>query len=175
MSPLERRSKLKNDIQPQVADFGVVSFSERDDSPLMWGHYANNHEGMCLEFEVTEHEGSVFPVSYSDELAILDDPAAPLWHKNNMMKSLVTKHIDWSYEREHRILQTNGGRCHPYPDEFGLVSVAFGVRTPQEDIDLVQHILTAKDVVFRQAIRDQNRPKILFVPYDEFVKADFRK
>ena len=30
---------------------GVACFSEANDNILMWSHYANNHEGFCLEFD----------------------------------------------------------------------------------------------------------------------------
>lgn len=166
ISSVELRSNLKKEARRHIADFGVVSLSERDDSPLMWGHYANDHKGMCLEFEVANHEGSVIPVDYSDELAVLTDPKVPFWHKDNALKPLTTKHSDWSYEKEHRLLHCSGGTSQPYPEDIELVSVAFGTRAPKIDIELVQHVLAGKRVGFRQAILNTERPKISFRSLD---------
>ncbi len=34
------------------ASLGVICFSERSDSLLMWSHYADNHNGICIEFDI---------------------------------------------------------------------------------------------------------------------------
>ena len=31
---------------------GISCFSEREDSLLMWAHYANNHRGICVEYNL---------------------------------------------------------------------------------------------------------------------------
>lgn len=49
--------------------FGVLSLSEIPDNILMWSHYANNHEGMCLEFDPRLHPSAfprLNPVRYQD-------------------------------------------------------------------------------------------------------------
>ena len=33
---------------------GIVSFAERDDCPLMWSHYGDQHRGICLGYSVPE-------------------------------------------------------------------------------------------------------------------------
>ena len=37
-----------------VKTLGFVSFSDNWKSPLMWGHYAKNHTGVCLGIEVPD-------------------------------------------------------------------------------------------------------------------------
>lgn len=164
-SASELREQLREAIKEKIDSFGVVCLSERDDSPLMWGHYAQSQKGMCLEFSVAEDDNSVFPVCYCEALPILDDPSSSLWSRRNALKPLVTKHVDWSYERERRILREEGGRSFNYPESFKLLSVAFGVRCSSEDIDLVKCVLSGTKVQFRQAFLDRSTYKISFRNY----------
>ncbi len=49
--------------------FGVLTLSEIPDDILMWSHYANNHEGICLEFDPRLHPGAfprLSPVRYQE-------------------------------------------------------------------------------------------------------------
>ncbi|MDQ1185456.1 DUF2971 domain-containing protein [Agrobacterium larrymoorei] len=48
-SERRRLSKIKKELS---ASFGIVCLSETWKEPLMWGHYADSHRGICLGFEV---------------------------------------------------------------------------------------------------------------------------
>lgn len=37
-----------------TADKGITCFSETNDNILMWSHYSNKHEGICLGFDIDE-------------------------------------------------------------------------------------------------------------------------
>lgn len=41
-------------IQSELSDLGIISFSEDFDNPLMWAHYADEHKGMVVEFDLKE-------------------------------------------------------------------------------------------------------------------------
>ena len=82
---------------------GVVCFSERPDSILMWSHYANCHRGFALEFELDEK--SLEKVVYSTEAPQLPnetDTNIEAVRKEVFNRALRTKAIDWAYEREWR-------------------------------------------------------------------------
>jgi len=80
-------------------------FSEVYDSILMWSHYAENHEGFCIEYNLYDvlWNHMVYPVLYSDKIL------NPLWFSgkddtNWDKKLLLTKSNKWKYEREWRII-----------------------------------------------------------------------
>lgn len=91
---------------------GIVCLSELDDSLLMWAHYANNHCGMCVEYELLEFNKKLMftpvPIIYSEErvcftsfnTSTVERDASELF-----IKSLTTKSLDWSYEKEWRIIR----------------------------------------------------------------------
>lgn len=73
-------------------------------STLMWSHYSNNHRGICLEFDKNNPLiEQARPVRYKKTYpewtpqGVVDDPLA----------SLLTKAMDWCYEREFRIIATS--------------------------------------------------------------------
>jgi Protein of unknown function (DUF2971) len=86
---------------------GILSMTTNPLSPVMWAHYANNHQGFVIRFEVGDlipansgyhwELGRAWPVIYSDRRhnAASLDAAALLYEKS----------AEWSYETEWRIGQ----------------------------------------------------------------------
>lgn len=46
------QDSFKKQISSMNQDLGVTCFSRQPYNPLMWAHYANNHNGFCLEFDI---------------------------------------------------------------------------------------------------------------------------
>lgn len=83
---------------------GIVSFSTSWEEPLLWSHYAEGHKGICLEFEVPEKD--VAKIRYVKErtsIRIDLDSGLPA-HKAKIDDMPKTKHENWSYEKEVRLL-----------------------------------------------------------------------
>lgn len=108
--------------------FKLCSFSERVDSTLMWSHYANYHKGFCIEYAIRAASPEsyvsrfIYPVIYSDELFNLTEHFARSRddHEfNNLYPNRIAlqKAADWAYEREWRLLISNGllDKPQPYP------------------------------------------------------------
>lgn len=45
------QESFKKKISSMNQDLGVTCFSKQPYNPLMWAHYADNHNGFCLEFD----------------------------------------------------------------------------------------------------------------------------
>src|SRR5437879_5570695 len=84
--------------------FGAVCMGRHWESPLMWGHYADNHKGVCLGFDVAD----VWPkqINYEPErlahLIKIGEPAGGLTH-DALEQVLTTKYQQWAYEEEWRL------------------------------------------------------------------------
>ncbi len=91
---------------------GVACLSESDTSLLMWAHYADNHRGMCVEYDLMEINNQLnftpVPVVYSDD-RVCFNTLNPDTAKNDSLsffiRSITSKSRDWSYEREWRIIR----------------------------------------------------------------------
>lgn len=103
---------------------GVACFSESYDSLLMWSHYAQNHQGICVEYELlkfnTELKFSPVPIIYSNErtrLSAIDMDNMGPSSLAFFIGCLTTKSIEWSYENEWRIIRDSGACGKAWNDE----------------------------------------------------------
>lgn len=90
------------------AQYRVYCLSPKADCELMWAHYAQKHQGVCLEFSVAnELFCSAFPVRYA--LAYprfcMTDHAGP----EQQIAPLLSKSSAWSYEAEFRLIADEKG------------------------------------------------------------------
>ena len=116
--------KLQQVFEEMKRETGISCFSELDDSLLMWAHYANNHRGFCVEYELLEIckqlKFTPIPVIYSNEKNIvrslfpqqLEESVTRL-----VVDSLTTKSTDWSYEKEWRIVRDNNACGDAWDEE----------------------------------------------------------
>jgi hypothetical protein len=82
----------------------IYCLTPHPDSPLMWSHYADKHNGICLEFDARDKViGRAFQVVYSDAVPVLDGHS--LTESEEIAdKILLSKSSEWSCENEYRIL-----------------------------------------------------------------------
>lgn len=102
---------------------GVACLSESYNSLLMWAHYANNHCGMCVEYELLETNKqlkySPIPIVYSNERACfrnLNSNSSEKEATKLCLEAITSKSAEWSYEKEWRIVQgqeTCGSKWDP--------------------------------------------------------------
>ena len=98
-----QKETLKRCRDKLVANNGIISFVKKWDHPLMWSHYADNHRGVCLGYEVLKW-GNIDDVIYSDGNMLLpavfenNDQQLPMQYQDLML----TKSSEWRYEEEVR-------------------------------------------------------------------------
>jgi hypothetical protein len=89
-----------------VARWRVYCLTPHSDKSLMWSHYSNHHQGICLEFDTSQPViGGAFQVGYRDALPALDVLEIS---GEAAFQIFVTKSPDWHYEDEYRILARDG-------------------------------------------------------------------
>ena len=159
---------------------GIYSLSKRPDSVLMWSHYGKNHNGFVVGFD-SEHPffGRHRSHQYIDVLSeviysrnrIEVDVANP---KNNKAedtnKILITKNIEWEYEKEYRLIRKlDEAAAMGYPISKPPIflfkipcecikSVIFGIDCSQETKSEIINLICSKDLSKRiklyQALMD---------------------
>ena len=90
-----------------IKKYGVISLTETNDNLVMWSHYAENHKGFVVEFDVNKsnflirNKGiSVHKVEYSESrLKHFEEE-----EKRTPISFIGSKSISWSYEREWRTI-----------------------------------------------------------------------
>ena len=118
---------------------GLICFSKSWRNPLMWGHYAEKHTGMCLGFDVPDGP-LLATVIYAKrplklELEIDPETRRPKPPEKLMEKLIRRKFIDWKYEDEMRLFvgldpgtEESGKYFYPFSDDLMLRKIILGPR-----------------------------------------------
>jgi hypothetical protein len=92
----EGRRKLLEVKQKMHVAFGLICMSSSWQQPLLWAHYADNHKGLCLGFDVQTPD--LFkPVQYKPTMIGPDDNLDNIWADLPLVK-----YDAWNYESEFR-------------------------------------------------------------------------
>ncbi len=157
---------LRDDLIHQYRNkVGLYCLTERNDSILMWSHYAAEHTGYCLEFEATDYTpvfGTAHCVSYANAYPEIDFYNTT--NEDGLTLSFLTKFTDWSYEREWRIVDHDAGPGRrDYPSEL-LKSVTFGLRMKNEHKVLIKQWLGTRSTPVRlyQSVQGMDRFELTF-------------
>ena len=107
----EMLSSAVSTIQKTKELLRVACFSETNDSILMWSHYALNHKGFCIEYDLNEWDckNHVQPVRYVDERHYIRGNFADNLPPNagrEIMDAALYKSAEWSYEKEWRLVMS---------------------------------------------------------------------
>ncbi len=162
------RDGFFEDLQKKLEGIGVCAFSSKSGNTLMWSHYADSHEGVCLKYVfpesfIWENVGRILgigPVTYGSRPLVR-------WFTNEatgyedfeafgqaLVKTVWTiKDMPWRYEKEWRILRDPVG-LHPV-DKGYLKQICFGLKTTDADMKLVRTLALdcGYKVSFRRMVR----------------------
>ena len=102
--------RLKNAPQPveemlhQTLDkTGIFSVSVTLTNQLLWGHYADGHRGVVVEFDANSGFFlAAQQVKYTNEQPVINRTQNS--QDEILEKSFYTKHEDWAYEQEWRVI-----------------------------------------------------------------------
>jgi Protein of unknown function (DUF2971) len=100
----EHRATFRARKEQINASKGLICFSKSWSNPLIWGHYAEKHTGICLGFDVPAK--LLAPVIYAKRLLKMKiDPKTrkPKPTEKAVNQLLRTKFFDWKYEDEMRL------------------------------------------------------------------------
>jgi hypothetical protein len=138
-----------------VSTLGFVSFSDNWRSPLMWGHYAKNHTGVCLGIEIPK--GRVLSMNYQPERLEMLLKMSPLEAAidDEVIKQVVTtKFHEWAYEREWRYLakldhpdDTTGFHYVEFSPDFELREIIAGARCERSLEDIRKQVFGNTEVI----------------------------
>lgn len=132
--------------------YGLLCFSRSWRNPVMWSHYAEKHQGLCLGFDIPFQEA--LSVEYCDERLPLEPLfSGELEDRLKAMKTmLAAKFSHWSYEQEVRLfvnLDVSDPRdCRYYCDftrQLELKEVVIGIESQQHRKEEIEQALLDYD------------------------------
>lgn len=129
------RKAMKETKKALSKNRGILCFSKTWTNPVQWAHYADNHRGFCLGFDIP-----------SEKLTRVNYVKKRLSHNGEidealMKKFLATKFEHWSYEQEYRAFLSL------QDEDDGLYYASFS-----ESMDLKQVIIGTSSRVSRSKV-----------------------
>jgi hypothetical protein len=116
--------------------YGIICMSAHWKSPLMWAHYAENHTGVCLGFDVLDDK--IRKVDYTPDRIMLNiNVNKPLRgvNEDTLIQLAMTKYSQWEYEEEWRLFgrlevpDPNNGRYYvDFSPMLSLREIIVGTR-----------------------------------------------
>jgi hypothetical protein len=155
------RRAWKRKIVDHSFQQGFISMSEKWDVPTMWAHYADNHRGVCLGFDISGEKAT--KIEYVPDLIELDDRVLTDDAYNRKMTNIAqkTKSKHWEYEAEWRLWcnlsqeeisrrrKKKSALCYlDFDNGPVLREVRFGYRSGLSSSDLKKHLTGSDDVTF---------------------------
>jgi len=150
--------RIKNELDDEFDQSGVLSLSATWSSGLMWSHYADEHRGLCIEYDTTDQDHPrLAPVNYRAPRAVKtsdlirwkvsDDEAA----KTRVIQTyFYAKSSEWRYEKEWRdVSDDNGVKELP----FRITAIHFGLRCDMAVITSLVRLLTDQPQIKLWTIR----------------------
>ncbi len=139
------REAIYNSIHKTFSEIRICSFTTNKDNLLFWSHYADSHNGFCVEYDASIFPiSSAYKVNYKDEYpeAIFPSPPNALGLKPALIKSSA-----WEYEDEYRIIFTPEIR-QPKNDGTSLIlngnemrNVYFGVNMAEVNKQILVELI----------------------------------
>lgn len=152
----------------------------------LWSHYADRHKGIALgfSFKDTEFNNRIFEVKYPpknvrggvfslDELirsyGIDFQKHEKTWSNiiELFAKTALTKHFDWKYEQEWRMIDTNDTTSYLPINDTLIRSIHFGLQISDDDKEKLINL-----------IKHQYQKTKIFIPNkkdDKYIKINFNE
>jgi hypothetical protein len=129
-------SNLRAAINDTKSQLGICSFSEIYDHELMWAHYANQFQGICIAYSLSgllsnlSGDASFVRMFYNER--------APVMHSTDndcdelARRALSSKSYRWLYEREWRLFAPQGQTRYKRPNVVKCVYLGSRIESDAE-------------------------------------------
>ncbi len=133
-------------------EIGLLCLSETCTNPLMWAHYSK-HTGICIEFDgrgtALQDQNRNQRIRYSKNYPVIK--ITDFAYGNRAVnKILRTKCANWRYEKEWRLLNSEGGKESEVPARIS--SVIFGLYTRTDDQQEIKRIAAKAGIVLERVV-----------------------
>lgn len=181
------RKEFEKELKKIVRDYlGICSMSTICDDILMWAHYADNNEGICLVFDKEILTKSIRVES--DIVTYSPTIAKAKFVKENNLGHLITDKVfymnkleNWKDENEFRFVrryndripQNSINRLEPFPEE-AIIGIILGERFKHENFKTIVNLAYLKNFqktfYFWRSVKNLHKKTMDIIPItDKYV------
>jgi len=159
LKKLIKLDDLYNKIQSDVKSTAIFSLSKQENNTLRWSHYAENHTGFSIGFDlppdIKNYNKENFIVGTESVVYTKDNPfidfflefakstEVPEWKEFWLplfSLALVAKSHAWEYEKEVRVIRIKPGKVYFQPGSIKVI--IFGLKMKERNRKKVRKILS---------------------------------
>lgn len=112
---------FQKNVDEYFKKVGILSLCEKNTNLVMWSHYADNHKGYCIEYDLNSNIINQLNFESDDEIFFMDieyedTPIDFLSLPSNFQFYLRRKSKLWEYENELRYISSKKG-IHKIPSD----------------------------------------------------------
>ena len=147
-------------IEKYTNDIKIYSLSSEYNNFLMWSHYANEHKGICVAYDISninEYDNMILKkVRYTNNVILgeykhmFDNYALNL--ESYFISLFYLKHKNWKYKKEYRIIAYTKEEYIYLP----IKAIYFGMNASDDDIKLIKSLVKDDTVKFYKMESDKN-------------------
>ena len=144
--------RVRNATVDALSKVGACCFTPDPRNLLMWSHYANQHKGLLLQFEIAKDTTTFLKtvtVDYVKDYPIIN------WAnetEKEIHKAFLNKHDSWDYEKEVRIIHPHGANTSLSFNAEALTGIIFGCKASREIENKIEELLAER--------KNKNKPPI---------------
>lgn len=153
--------QIFNTVRATANEMGVFSLAANISNVLMWSHYASNHGGIALRFDMSiqprDGISPLFKVHYQDErpaiLNFFDEGFGD--DSDELFNALRIKAKFWEYEEEWRSIQPGmAGQLVDF-DHRVITSVVLGANCTDENEIWLRNMMKRRGLAVLKAVPDR--------------------
>jgi hypothetical protein len=113
----------------------ICAFTETHKNSVVWSHYADEHRGICIEFDsdkVDTKNGLLRQVNYSNTVPTLEHNS-----ESDERTAFLNKTKEWAYEKEWRFIAKDALAYLQFSDT-AITRVLLGARFSDSDLAWVK-------------------------------------
>lgn len=132
---------IRDSIEKVKKNIGILCLSDRPDNLLLWAHYADQHHGVCLEFDVLADPAAFCipkKVSYDDAFPVINY----LRDQSSVVDALGHKSKDWQVEGEYRVIRHDVTGLQKFNPK-ALTKVILGLKCDEPRENIIRKLLTS--------------------------------
>lgn len=147
-----------NALYSEKNKYGISCFSKYYNEFLMWSHYADNHNGICIEVEIddvlcSQNRIKIKDIEYKNNIQMLLKGNGTTPDAIELLSKKITK---WEYEKEVRVFCSKKNSLH----KIGKIKNIF-IKKESNKIDLIKEHIKNKDINIIEVELDFDSNKVV--------------
>lgn len=151
-----------NSLEIKISECSIFSLSKDYSINSLWAYYADNHKGICIEYDLEGLISKNKPMYQHFDINYVDNPLGisidDVLSENIFKMTIGTKELSWSNEKEYRIISDINGKNHHRSD--AIKSIFFGLHTPKNEKEDLMRTLANRGIQFKQICKDNDCYKL---------------